>query len=113
MGIVVGGSNGLDLYQPVDGDFIEQAIKLIHVATAQENPFPVGMEPGFNAVIERKHSRGEQLRPITADEHLHGLVAKVTADLLYCALRDDVASGDEDDAIGDTVNLVENVAGDD
>ena len=50
---------------------------------------------------------------IAADEHLHGLVAHLLAYLVDVALGHQVSAGDQHDAVGDAVHLIENVAGDD
>src|ERR1035441_485363 len=49
---------------------------------------------------------------IAANKYLHGFVADFLSDLMNIAFSNQVAAGDQNDAIGDSVDLVENVAGD-
>jgi hypothetical protein len=63
-------------------------------------------------MIDGEHLRGEQFRAVAANEHLHGLVAHFLPDLMNISFGDQVSAGDQDNAIGDAVNLIENVAGD-
>jgi hypothetical protein len=70
------------------------------------------MQPGFDAMIDGKHLRRQQLRMVAANENLHRLLAHFLPHLVNIALSDQVSAGDQDNAIGDAVNLIENVAGD-
>ena len=73
---------------------------------------PSACSSGFDAMIDGKHLRGQQLRVVAADENLHRFFAHFLADLVDVSLRDQVAAGDQHDAVGDAVDLIEDVAGD-
>ncbi len=56
---------------------------------------------------------GQQAGLIAAHQDLHGLVFDFAAHALDLAFGDDVAVAEQDDLVGDAIDLVQDVAGDD
>ena len=112
IGIVVGRRDGIDPDQSLGRDAVQQRIELVDIAGAQEDASSIGMQSGFDAMIDGKHLRRQHLGVIAANENLHRLFAHFLSDLMNISLGDQISAGDQDDAIGDAIDFVQNVAGD-
>ena len=99
--------------KPRGNNFVEQERELLGVARADQNALAVTQNFGFDDVIEFER-RGGQLRSIrAADQDLHGMIADFSANFFNLAFGNDVAAAHQHDAVGDAVDLFQNVAGDD
>ena len=112
VGVVVGWSDGFDFDDAFGGDSIEHGVELVDVDGAEEDAFSIGVKFCFDTMNDGENPGREDLRAVAADEHLHGLFADFLPDLVDIAFGDEVSAGDEDDAVGDAVDFVEDVAGD-
>src|SRR5208282_5416206 len=107
------GSNGVHFDQPAGDDFVEQEGELLGVARANQDALAVTQDFGFDDVIEFERGGG-QLRGIrAADQNLHRMIADLAANFFNLAFGDDIAAAHEHDAVGDAIDFLQNMAGDD
>ena len=64
-------------------------------------------------MILLEETRGQQAGLVAAHQDLHGLILDLAAHALDLALGDDIAMAEENDLVGDAIDLMEDVAGDD
>ena len=110
--IIVGGGDAVDA-DAVECDLVEQAVEAIGIAGFDQDALAIGQELGFDDAVLGEDQGGQAAGFVAADQDLAGLLVDFAADVLDLSFGDDVAVAEEDDVIGDHVDFMQDMAGDD
>src|SRR5579883_1765089 len=111
--VVIGRRHLFDLEAGFENHAIEQEVEAIRIARAQQQAAAVRRELGFDDVVLLEEARSEQRGPVAADLDLHRLFLDFAAYALNLALGHHIALAEQDDLIGNLIDLMEDVTGND
>ena len=97
----------------VGHDVVEDHVEPVRVARADEQTASVRMQPGLDDPSDLEELRRERARPVAPDEDLHRVLLDLVAHAMHVTFGNDVAVVEQDHAVRDHVDLVQDVARDD
>ena len=110
--IIIGRCNRFDFHS-VQSQFIQGKIEAVRIARFQEKPAFVFVDRDLNGLLGGEHFCRQFTRPVAANHNLRRMLLDLAAHILDLTFGYDVTVAQKDNLIGDDVDFVKNVAGND